>query len=127
MPTYEFFCGTCRKRFDIVKPMAQSSDAEFHCGTQAERVFTAPHVIGVFEPYRSMGPERQWIHTRQEHKDFLRRYGYEEVGNDPSMAPPDISDAEFEHNREQQLKELARDHEETQKVMRELAIDQENV
>lgn len=127
MSTYVYSCVKCAKRFEVVKPMAQSSTPEFHCDMQAERVFTAPHVIGVFEPYRSMGPDRQWIHTRQKHKDFLRRYGYEEVGNDASMAPPDISDAEFEYTREQQLKELARDHEETQKVARELAIDQESV
>lgn len=127
MSTYLYECPKCAKRFDVIKPMAESSRTEYHCATEAQRVFTAPHVIGVFEPYRSMGPDRQWIHTRQEHKDFLRRYGYEEVGNDPSMAPPDISDAEFEYNRDQQLKELARDREETQKVARELAIDQENV
>lgn len=127
MSTYVYKCEKCSSRFEVIKPMANSSDPEFHCDAKAERVFTAPQIIGTFTPYRSMGPDRQWITTRQEHKDFLRRYGYEEVGNDSSVAPPDISDAEFEFNRDQQFKEMEREHEDSQQLMRELAIDQESV
>jgi hypothetical protein len=43
-------------------------------------------VWGVFQEYRAIGRGRPLIKTRQQHKDYLRINGYEEVGNDKSMA-----------------------------------------
>lgn len=52
-----------------------------------------PTMVSVFNPYRSIvgekdGGERPVIRNRADHEAFLRRNGYEEVGNDKSMAPP---------------------------------------
>lgn len=73
-----------------------------------EREITGSHYVwGSFTPYRAVGRGRPWIKTRQEHKDYLRQNGYEEVGNDSSCAPPEIgmSQEEITHRTEQKRRE----------------------
>ena len=49
-------------------------------------------MVAVFNPYKTAvidkeRGERMTIRSKGEHEAFLRRNGYEEVGNDKSMAP----------------------------------------
>ena len=93
MPTYVYSCPICRKRQEAVRRIAERDDAPRCCGgVLTERRITAT-MVSVFSPYQAIAAdkesgERPLIRTRAEHEAFLRRNGYEEVGNDRSMAPP---------------------------------------
>lgn len=53
---------------------------------------TGSHSVwGAFQEYRAVGRGKPLIKTRQQHKDYLRENNYEEVGNDKSMAPPELN------------------------------------
>lgn len=51
-------------------------------------------IIRDIEPYRTVaadvaaGDKRVWIGGRRQHREFLRRNGYAEVGNDSSLTQP---------------------------------------
>lgn len=59
-------------------------------------------MVSVFNPYRAVAEdkesgERPMIRTRAEHEAFLARNGYEEVGNDASMAPLPAEEIAYRH------------------------------
>jgi hypothetical protein len=56
----------------------------------------------MFTEYKAVGHERgRRIKNRQEHKDYLKRWNYDEVGDDASMAPPpDDPDRDAQQARE---------------------------
>ena len=90
MPTYEYRCA-CGHREDAVRTIAERDNAPLHCGKATERRITAT-MVSVFSPYRAVAVdkesgERPMIRSKAEHQAFLSRNGYEEVGNDRSMAP----------------------------------------
>lgn len=69
-----------------------------------ERVIT-PTFVKVFHAYQTAAWDKEQgksirIANEAEHRAFLRRNRYEEVGTDSSMAP--LSDEEVAHNRAQQ-------------------------
>lgn len=86
------------------------------------QVTASYHVWGVFRPYKAVAGDRRMINTRQEHKDFLRQFGYEEVGNDKSMAPPDMhaTEAEWRQQKEPERREIERDFRELESIRRDL-------
>lgn len=127
MPTYLYQCeGACRKQFEAWRSIAERNDPILHCDAQASRLINAPMVAPLFESYRAIGGDRRVIRTRQEHQGFLREFGYVEVGNDASIAPPPISDEEFSHDREQRLGEMRKEAAEIARVSEQLAIIPEN-
>lgn len=69
-----------------------------------------PTAVSAFTPYRAIGGDRRWIANHDEHRAFLREFNYEEVGNDSSMAPPDldVSEAEWESDRQRKIADLER-------------------
>ncbi len=93
MPTYLYACPICRKRQEAVRRIADRDDSPRCCGgVLTERRITAT-MVSVFTPYRAVAAdkdsgERPFIRSKAEHEAFLRRNGYEEVGNDRSFAPP---------------------------------------
>lgn len=111
MPTYVYACGPCKKRIETHRRIAQRDDCPPcpACGGATERQITAT-MVSVFSPYKAVAADKEtglrpFIKTRAEHEAFLRRNGYEEVGNDKSMAPP--SREEFLAKRAAKLKEEA--------------------
>lgn len=80
-------------------------------------------VWGAFEPYRAIGRGRPMIKTRQQHRDYLRHNGYEEVGNDRSMAPPDMAatESEWTQSKEPERRDVERSFREMESIRRELA------
>jgi len=92
VPTYLYFCNQCAKRQDAFRRIAERDDCPAcACGAATERRITAT-MVSVFSPYRSVAAdkesgERPIIRSQAEHNAFLARNGYEEVGNDKSMAP----------------------------------------
>lgn len=63
------------------------------------------------------------VRNQDEHRSFLREFGYEEVGNDASMAPPDldVSDAEWETDRQRKIAELERNVREEAAIVEKVA------
>lgn len=70
-----------------------------------DKIYTGKHhVTPEFTPYKATGHERgKVIGSRRAHRDYLRKHNYEEIGNDPSMAPPpDDPDRDAARSREAQ-------------------------
>lgn len=80
-------------------------------------------VWGAFQEYRAVGKGRPVIKTRQQHRDYLREHGYEEVGNDASVAPPELrmTEQEVQTDRDDKMREIERSFGETARFERELA------
>lgn len=110
MPTYVYACTACRRRIEAVRRVAGRDECPAcACGAPTERRIV-PTMVSVFTPYRAVAfdketGERPLIKSRAEHEAFLRRNGYEEVGNDASMAP--LPQEEAAYRRKQKLKEEA--------------------
>jgi len=99
MPTYEFECAKCRRRFDEVRPIANRNDpAQCKCGAIAVRgIFTAPMGQPDIRPYIAVAGDRAGkpITSRREHREFLARNGLHEAadkklpaGRLPFVPPP---------------------------------------
>lgn len=82
-----------------------------------------PTAISVFTPYKAVAGDRRFIRNHDEHRNFLREFGYEEVGNDSSMAPPDldVSEAEYESDRKRKVADLERNVKDTNSILGNLA------
>lgn len=90
MPIYRYRCGVCKRTQDEFRTIDQR-DQYPACHDAMERVIM-PTMVSVFKPYTTAAidkdrGERIVIKSQDEHRAFLRRNGYEEVGNDRSMAP----------------------------------------
>jgi hypothetical protein len=92
MPTYAARCVKCKREIEFWAKIAERNDTPEHCGVKAERIINAPMVAPIFDAYRAIAGDRRYIRTRQEHKDFLREFGYEEVGNDTSYYPTETDE-----------------------------------
>lgn len=108
IPTYRYVCVECSKAQDAIRRVDDRDDCPAcACGAVTERRIVAP-MVSVFNSYRAVAAdketgERPVIRNRAEHEAFLRRNGYEEVGNDRSMAP--LSPDEWAHRRAEKLNE----------------------
>lgn len=92
MPTYRYRCN-CGHQEDAIRAIADRDDAPLHCSLPMERRIMPTLISTGFTPYRTAAFDKEqgkplFIRSREEHQAFLRRNGYEEVGNDRSMAPP---------------------------------------
>lgn len=123
MPLYEYECD-CGTKKEAVRTVANRRRAPKHCGKSMTLQVTASyHVWGAFHEYRAIGRGRPLIKTRQQHKDYLRQNGYEEVGNDQSMAPPDLhaTESEWNQSKEGERREIERNFREIASIRRQLA------
>ena len=73
-----------RKRFRYDKETKQVIPLDEWLAKYGEPVEKAHHVIGAFEPYKPVTGDMQgkWIHSRRQHREFLRRNNLIEVGNE---------------------------------------------
>lgn len=85
MPTYVWECPICEDRTEIICPVEDRNNAPHHCGVRMSRVITAPLVQPDIQPYRAVAGDMagKWIGSRREHKEFLKRNRFVEVGNEP--------------------------------------------
>ena len=88
MPLYEYECHECRKTVEAHRTVANRHHAPKCCGQPTKKIFSRAHIAPLFAGYRAIGGDRRYITSREEHRDFLREFNYEEVGNDASYAPP---------------------------------------
>lgn len=108
MPLYSYACK-CGHSADEWRTIAtRKTQAPKHCGKRMPIQVTGNYSVwGAFQEYRAVGRGKPLIKTRQQHKDYLRQNNYEEVGNDSSMAPPELhmSEAEISYRTEQKRRE----------------------
>jgi hypothetical protein len=54
---------------------------EIKRGAEGNR--NGPYIMGDIEPYQAVGPEQgKWITSRSQHREYLRKHGLIEVGNE---------------------------------------------
>lgn len=101
MPLYAFRCPTCDAETEEFRSLANfNREGPFcdtpHCYTEMTRVIVAPRVMSDIEPYQAMGMDvatgkAPMISSRSQHREYLKRNGYVEVGTDrpKSLPTPD--------------------------------------
>lgn len=92
MPIYLMHCDTCGKHEDIYRSIAKmNDDLPVCCAETMRRKIVAPMVFGDIQPYQAMGKDVATgklpvIQSRSEHRAYLKRNNYVEVGNEmPKM------------------------------------------
>ena len=101
MPIYPHTCPDCSTSRDVYRAIADIENAPNcpKCGTRMTRQIAASHVIGDIQPYTTVAADKETgkrvhITSRAKHREFLKKNGYEELGNEkftPS-APKDKAD-----------------------------------
>ena len=104
MPLYRVKCDTCLSEDDIFRSLSKIDDLPECCGSVVHRVICAPMVIADIRPYQAMGIDvatgkAPMIGSRSQHRDYLKRNGYIEVGNEMPKREKKI-EGEFDVRRE---------------------------
>lgn len=91
MPIYRYRCA-CGKERDEFRKVDHRDDAPECCGNAMERRIMPAMVQADIQPYRSVAIDKETgrpaeIHSRKQHREFLRRNDYVEIGNDFGKPP----------------------------------------
>jgi predicted nucleic acid-binding Zn ribbon protein len=91
MPIYRYRCPFCQHEQDEYRTIAERHNGPRCHGDMEIKIM--PAMVAVFHTYQTVAHDKETgkpmqIGSKAEHEAFLRRNGYEEVGNDKSMAPP---------------------------------------
>ncbi len=86
MPVYAYRCCKCNKSFEEYRSIDDRNTMPDCCGA-VERTYTPHRVIADIEPYTTVAADKETkkrvrIGSRREHREFLKRNGYEELGNE---------------------------------------------
>ncbi|WP_249190843.1 zinc ribbon domain-containing protein [Burkholderia cenocepacia] len=88
MPIYTACCSTCARETDIYRTVAERDlDLPACCGAPMARKIVAPYVAPDIGPYQAVAVDVATgrppvINSRSAHREFLKRNGYVEVGNE---------------------------------------------
>jgi hypothetical protein len=90
MPLYATCCQSCGKEDQIYRQVAERDlniPECLYCGGEMKRMITAPMVAPDIGPYQAVAVDVATgkppvINSRSAHRDFLKRNGYTEVGNE---------------------------------------------
>ena len=88
MPIYTVACATCGRETDLYRSVAERDrDLPACCGMQMARKIVAPYVAPDIGPYQAVAVDVATgkppvINSRSAHREFLKRNGYVEVGNE---------------------------------------------
>lgn len=98
MPVYLAECGICGKQQDYVASVEDRANTPMCCGAQTQKILTAARVTADITPYFTVAADKetgrcQHIRSRKQHREFLKRNGYEEVGNEKPKTKPQSPDA----------------------------------
>lgn len=94
MPIYESVCPRCKKVHQYWAKVADRDAAQPDCCSwPTRRILSASHVTPDIAPYRAVAADKEtgqvpYIQSRKQHREFLKKNGYEEVGNDPLNLKP---------------------------------------
>lgn len=87
-PVYEWKCQKCQKVHEVYRALKDYQLGVDCCGKPTQRYFQGSYqVTPDIEPYMTVAADKQtqkrvYISSRREHRDFLRRNGYVEIGNE---------------------------------------------
>ncbi len=86
MPIYCYSC-TCGRQTEAWRSMDKRNDGPTHCGQTMSLKLVPTMVQADIEPYRTVAADQESgkrlnITSRKQHKEFLKRNGYEELGNE---------------------------------------------
>ena len=93
VPVYDYKCQKCNRTQDEVRTVDNRHDCPkcSSCGSPTEKVISAPSmVIPDIQPYRAMAGDRRMVNSRVQHRQFLREFKLEEIGNEGP--PPSVQD-----------------------------------
>ncbi len=98
MPSYTFECqGVCRNSRTVYLSLAEHETAKFYCCKKPmQQAFVPVQTMRDIQPYRAVAVDKAtgkapMITSRSEHRDFLRRNNYIEIGNDiPKHTEPKL-------------------------------------
>lgn len=88
MPLYTFSCSHCGHHKEIFRKLAEFDRVgPSHCFDAMTRVIVAPRIVSDIEPYQAMGTDiatgkKPMISSRSQHRDYLKRNGFVELGNE---------------------------------------------
>ena len=94
MPIYRYVCK-CGKTLDEFRHIANRNDCPEHCGESMERRIMptsvqADHTDYISAAFDKESGKRVSIRSRKQHREFLARNDYVEVGNDFKPLKRDI-------------------------------------
>lgn len=117
MPLYGWRCPHCGAARDVVRSVADCMQPEMcDCGVPMDRELTACHVNPDIAPYRAVTGDRagQFITSRREHREFLKRNRLIEVGTeqpkDTSKFRKTVTRAEIREELKKVVPEITRKH-----------------
>lgn len=87
MPIYVYRCIHCQRQTEEFRHVDQRDDAPVCCEKAMDRRIMPTMVQADIQPYVSVAIDKETgrpvqIHSRKQHREFLRRNDYVEVGND---------------------------------------------
>lgn len=95
MPLYDLQCRDCGDTIEQHIPLSDFDKPLPKCGCGGERfrAIRPLRVISDIEPYRAMGTDiatgkAPMITSRSQHREYLKRNGYVEVGNEMPKPQP---------------------------------------
>jgi len=85
MPLYSYLCTHCGKQREHYASVDQRHKGAPLCHGRMELEIVPTMVSPDIAPYRAVAGDRmgQMISSRREHKEFLKRNRFTEVGNEP--------------------------------------------
>jgi len=83
MPLYTYRCPD-KHLTDAVRTVEHRAETPVcdKCGKPTEKIITPTHVAPQFQSYKAVAGDQRWVHSRNEHKDFLSENSLEEIGSD---------------------------------------------
>lgn len=111
MPLYRLICDACAREEDIFRRIAQMDDLlPTCCERSMRRKVCAPFVVADQAPYQAVAVDCKTgtaprIEGRAQHREFLRRNSYVEVGND---IPKPRTEVQGDFNVRRELAEATR-------------------
>lgn len=85
MPVYQWECPLCEKQAETVATIAErNKNVPTCCGTRMARVISPHYAVPDIAPYQAVAGDMAGKHitSRREHREFLKRNGFVEVGNE---------------------------------------------
>lgn len=98
MPLYDLQCNDCGDTVEQHIPLADFAKplSKCACGGERFRAIRPLRVISDIQPYQAMGTDiatgkAPIITSRSQHREYLKRNGYVEVGNERPKSKPTYS------------------------------------
>lgn len=85
MPLYHYACPHCGNEKDAFVRVEERHSGAPECHGLMELEIMPTHVMPDITPYKAVAGDKmgQEISSRKQHKEFLKRNGFREVGTDP--------------------------------------------